>query len=209
MAQPWVGVLDKACDWAKGTVSATDATTALIKGEYNGCTYDGRVIYTDLAQSGVTQDGQEAFSLLKFLNNFMNTRQPLTGDCRTFADFLCCLSGSIGATPLQVQRSASAHDINSNANCSFNTNFGYEAHPIQGQADNGVAWHFHQWAVASSSIYDGAFQLATDQTTVHYYPTNLSPLISTSLTDFYNKLVDKSAPICWQPQTAFTPSVVN
>ena len=212
MATPWVPVLDYACKWATGATDAASATTALANAEWNNCTYSESAVYTDLSNdpntNGYPQDGQEVFSLQRFLNAGQASGQ-LTGDCRVFADFLCCLSNAIGATPLKVQRSALAYDIrhNTDNHCYFTTKYGFQAPPVNGVYSQPQTWVYHQWA--TSNVYDGAFETGTSNSPT-VYPTSVIALTNKSITDYHNTLVDTTKfPSFWQPQTAFMPSVAN
>ena len=212
MTTPWVPVLEYACKWATGATNAASATTALTNAEWNNCTYNESAVYTDLSTdpstNGYPQDGQEVFSLQRFLNAGRGNNQ-LTGDCRVFADFLCCLSNAVGVTPLKVQRSALAYDIrhNSDNHCYFTTKYGFQAPPVQGVYNQTVAWVYHQWT--TSNVYDGASVVSTSNSPVTY-PTSVIPLDNKSITDYHDTFVDTTiSPCFWQPQTAFTPSVVN
>lgn len=196
MAEPWVGVLDYACDWAKGTSAATTATTALTNGEWNNCFYnDGYFAYTDAP----LKNASETFSLQGFLNN-----SPPTGQCNDFADFLVCLSNALGAILLQAQRSASANDYYIDPNavppvhnpaCHFHTNLLVGAGGQYQTQRN--TWTYHQWT--TSNIFDGCLKFnGTD------IPADMT------LTNYYNQLVDKTlTPYLWNPQSPFMPTIAN
>lgn len=190
MASPWVGVLSYACNWAKRTTSATSATTALTIGEYNAGHYNQG---NPTGFTGPFLDGQEDFYPTKFIN------AGLTGQCNDFADFLCCVSNSIGAVPLQPQRSASVNDYNNGS--SFTTK------PITASGTpattppspgNPVTWAYHQWT--TSNVFDGCLLFGGTVS-----PNNLAlqsyhdSLVATTL--HTNPIFD------WDPQSAMTLNV--
>lgn len=187
MASPWVSVLNYACNWAKRTTSATSATTALTTGLYNAGHYNQG---HPTGFTGPFVDGQEDFYPAKFIN------AGLTGQCNDFADFLCCVSNSIGAVSLQPQRSASVKDYNNGS--SFTTKpITASGTPATTPPSPGapVTWAYHQWT--TSNVYDGCLLFGGTVA-----PNNLSlqsyhdSLVSTTL--HTNPIFD------WDPQSAMT-----
>ena len=194
MATPWVPVLDYACQWATGATDAASATTALAKRLYDNGTYNVNVYYTNMPQ-----DGQETFQLKGFLNNTRGGGN-LTGDCRAFADFLCCLSNGIGAKPLQVQRSAKAADIRSNTGtnrpCHFFTKNSVDA-PWGSSVAFSNSWDYHEWA-CSDVVFDACIG------------TTPTPVINLTEPNYQSAVVDYTqSPHFFQVQDAFTPTIVN
>jgi hypothetical protein len=102
MTQPWVGVLEDACTWAKGTADAVSATTAVTKGLYSNGHYDPANAPTYVTIDTATL--VEEFKLQSFLAGVPPTYPAPSGQCNDFADFLVCLSNSLGAMPLKSQR---------------------------------------------------------------------------------------------------------
>ena len=98
MTPAWASVLNRSCFWAAGENTSLGANTALTdrlyaRGFFNG----GFEAYT----SGSTNDG-ETLHLKSLLDAGVN---PLRGQCTDFADFLVCLSTSVGASEMKSQRS--------------------------------------------------------------------------------------------------------
>ncbi len=192
MATPWVPVLDYACKWATGATDAASATTALAKGLYNNGAYNGNIFYTD-----TPQDGEETFHLKNFLSNTARGG-TLTGDCRVFADFLCCLSNGIGAKSLQVQRSAAVADIspNKDGHCHFFTKNFVNA-PWDSSVPSPNSWDYHEWA-CSDVVFDACMG------------TTPTPLVNLTEPNYQSAVVDYTlSPHFFQAQSAFTPTIVN
>lgn len=195
MAEPWVGVLNHACDWAKGASDATAATTAVTKGEYDHCTYNGgHAAYTPQC----LQDGQETFHLQAMLGD-------MKGQCNDFSDFLCCLSTALGAKSLQSQRSATAAEVD--AGSRFYTK-PITAAPIQNSASASPVyggWVYHQWTNAGN-IFDGCLRFGGTTTPADMSGPALSSTYNTSLVSSYQH-TDSTKD--WDPQAPFVPTIVN
>lgn len=192
MAQPWTRVLDYACDWAKRTSDAVNASKQVTYGFASHSIYnpDTGPSFTEPDITG----GVEDFDLKDFLNG-----SPLTGQCNDFADFLDCLSNSLGAVQLRSQRQ----------NNSFTTNpiiYAGTPLPAQGQPRSFV---YHMWtsdgttATTNAHIYDSAisFNGAT--------PANMNgPLAGTN---YYNGLVATPPTQGWTADlwNPFIPTIVN
>lgn len=186
MASPWVSVLSYACNWAKRTSDATNATTALAKGLYGTFTYDGSTTHT--VWSNPPADGVETFRL----PSFMSAAQ---GDCRDFSDFMVCSSNALGAKALQSQRSDTVANINKDQ-VEFRTK-NFIAAPYQQQAvPSSNSWVYHQWSVADN-VFDACIG------------TTPTPLVNLPLSTYFSTLVDQTLPYRWNPQAAFTPTVSN
>ena len=185
MAVPWVGVLDKACDWGKRISNANSATTALAKGLYDTGTYNGYITHTTWPTPH--QDGVETFQVPGFLST-------LKGDCRDFSDFMVCLSNAIGAKPLQSQRSASVTDIDNHTSVLETNNF--VAAPWDPSLPQAESWNYHQWST-SDNVFDACIG------------TTATPLVNLTLTTYFSTLVDQSLPYFWKPQAPFTPTLSN
>lgn len=181
MAEPWVGVLNYACDWAKGTDAATAATTAVCNGFYTNAKYSpSRVWYTD---SSVP----EKFRLLSFLNKTLGASTApsgLQGQCNDFADFLTCLSTALGAVPLQSQKSNGGFDY-SNVLFAPDTN-----------GTRSGYFNYHQWT-ASGNVFDSAIR--PSQSTV-------SPPVNEALSTYLDCLAPDYG---LTAGSTFTPDVVN
>ena len=200
MDQPWVAVLDKACDWAKGTTGTdpSSATTALATNFYINGTYNPSGT-TDVTIPFV--DDSETFYLSDFLyGNTINTNiKPFHGQCNDFSDFLVCLSNAIGAVNLKPQRSAPALDIYIPNGLGYNSSF--QTQPLT-QAPNvppntqpqPIFFRYHQWANAGgTTIYDGAIRFnGTTQPTKMIGPATNSA--------YYNGLVSIPPAVGWNPQ---------
>lgn len=181
MSEPWVNVLNYACDWAKGTSAATAATTAVCNGFYTNAKYSPtQVWYTDTSVP-------EKFSLLGFLNKTLGASTApsgLQGQCNDFADFLTCLSTALGAVPLQSQKS----------NGGFNYGNVFFAPDTSGTHSGYFA--YHQWA-ASGNVFDSAVR--PSQSTV-------SPPVNEALSTYLDWLAPNYG---LTAGSTFTPDVVN
>lgn len=192
MAQPWTRVLDYACDWAKRTSDAVNASKQVTYGFASHSIYnpDTGPSFTEPDITG----GVEDFDLKDFLNG-----SPLTGQCNDFADFLDCLSNSLGAVQLRSQRQ----------NNSFTTNpiiYAGTPLPAQGQPRSFV---YHMWtsdgttATTNAHIYDSAISFNGAM------PANMNgPLAGTN---YYNGLVATPPTQGWTADlwNPFIPTIVN
>ena len=199
MLVPWTGVLNYSCQYAAGTSDATSATTALTKGLYDHGHYNGGyTAYTDGGKDGngnviKLKDGYEAFHLQGFIGANLN------GQCDDFADFLVCMSNSIGAVALQAQRSVSVAELS--AGSKFTTkNITWSSVQSTTATGTPVTWVYHQWT--TSNVYDGCLRLSG----------TTSP-INMALTDYFSALVattsHSSQSLDWDPQSGFVPDPQN
>ena len=204
MAQPWVGVLFDACQWAEGTTTATAATTDLVNGEYiNGLYNGGRPAFT-----GAFTDGAETFHLQRFLAN--STPHVLYGQCNDFSDFLVCLSNSLGARPLSTQRSVTVAEDNAGSH--------FYTQPITAAGDMNPTdaapfpggWAYHQWA-NDTTIFDGCLRFGGTTAPADVQGPNFGSSYNTSLVASYlHPFTPPDPPVTdWDPQTSFTPTIAN
>src|SRR5581483_8673916 len=99
MTPAWVNVLNSSTVWAYGSANAVQATTSLVSALQSRGTYNGG--FNSYISSA--NDSGETFQLRRFLQD------PLYpyGECNEFADYMVCMSSSIGALDLVSQRSNS------------------------------------------------------------------------------------------------------
>ena len=141
MANAWTGVLGYSCFWAMGEDTAAGANRALTDALWTNGTYNGgeEAYTTDETDSG------ETFHLKSFLNH---PNCPW-GQCNDFADFLICLSTSVGASDMRAQRS------NAMVGPLYITNYLSPA----GKPGGSFPWAYHQFALLSSNVWDGCINL--------------------------------------------------
>ena len=211
MDKPWVSVLDKACDWAKGTSDPVVATTALTNGLYTNPSsiYDPEG-NTDVG--AMILDTDETFFLADFLyGNPTNAQiKPFHGICNDFADFLVCLSNSIGTVTLQPQRSAPVIDINTPNGTNWMSSFQTQPYtrspyvpvPPNKPVTTQEMFQYHQWANAGATIYDGAIRFGGLTS-----PTNSPGPAANSV--YYNGLVNTPPAAGWKPQATLTLHIAN
>jgi hypothetical protein len=174
MAAPWIGVLDKGCDWAKRATNASDATTALVKGFYNNGNYQPgytgytKVDYISINPPIYVRDFQ--------VNSFLNS--GMTGPCWDFAAAMVCFSNAIGAVTLQMQTQQ----------YQFTTNKITRAN-LTGNGSN-IIFTSHAWSNAGGQIYDAAIKFG-GTTNV----TGLSGPLEAS--DYFNGLVSQPPSQGW------------
>ena len=188
MTQPWTRVLDYACAWASGKSDATNATIALCNGFYNNS------YYNPTNHAWYTSDSPEIFHLDGFLRETAGPSSApsgLQGQCNDFADFLVCLSRSVGAKPIQSQKSDGGF---------------YYSHVIYAGTTTAhtpmpAYFYYHQWTTdgtsSSGNIFDSAVRPDNAATAI---PVNeaLSPYLS---------WLSPSTPP--NPMSPFVPTVVN
>lgn len=188
MAQPWVQVLDDACDWAVNATNATAATTALTTEFYNHATYDPNGPFD------TTGPDPETFYLGDFLNGSA-TLPRMYGQCNDFADFLVCLSNALGARPLKAQKSSPYDPLR-----------GFWTNPVSLAPDqSGMAgplpFHYHQFG-NDGTIFDAAVRWnGRDIPADVAGPAENSP--------YFIGTVDTTQPYIWAPLTPFTPTIEN
>jgi hypothetical protein len=144
MTPAWVSVLDYSCYWAAGKFTALQANTALTDTLWARGTFNG-----GFHHSGSTRDWTpygETFHLKSFL---ARADCPF-GECNDFADFLLCMSASVGASELRSQRSSAtmAEEL-------FLT---YHLTPAR-RSGGTYPWTYHQFGLLGSAVWDGCISI--------------------------------------------------
>lgn len=203
MSQPWVQILDDACNWALNATNATDATTGLTMQFYDHAWYrpDRNFGWDTL---GTTP---ETFYLGDFLNGSTTTDpdyaniDSMHGQCNDFADFLVCLSNALGARPLQAQKSNNPADDNAG----FDTNPVTLAPDYDGPAEP-VPFRYHQFG-NDNTIFDAAVRWAGEN---GYDTVTVADMTGPDkFTAYFYGTVDATKPYDWNPLTPFTPTIEN
>ncbi len=174
MATPWTSVLDKSCDWAKRTSSATDATTALVKGLYDNGDYQPG--YTGYTKVDYISTNPPIYVRDFQVNQFLNS--GMAGPCWDFAAAMVCFSNALGAVLLQMQTEQNT----------FTTNKVTRAN-LAGSGSN-LVFTSHAWSNAGGQIYDGAIKFGGIT-----YVTGLSGPLEGS--DYFNGLVSQPPSQGW------------
>lgn len=111
MAPAWANVLRISCTWAREETTAAGAAAKLTEKLLR----NGRYVPIDGWWYAIPGDGgsppewyieDEAFYLRSFIEGHIDS-VPLKGQCNDFADFLVCLTTSVGGYPMRAQRSYS------------------------------------------------------------------------------------------------------
>ena len=127
MSIPLVTVLWYACDWGINSTTASVASEAVTWGLWQNGFYDpGATVVNNMTNSG------ETF----YPNMFMALN--FVGQCADFADFLTCLSNSLGAQPLQSLRSRLISEVQTDQDDQFETTpfWSVEGLPPLGKGSN-------------------------------------------------------------------------
>ena len=126
------------------------------------------------------------------LKSFLADPAPPNGECEDFADFLVCLSTSVGASAMKSQRSNPLNSLG----------FWYRSlTPAHGvlQAD----WfRYHEFGLLTLAVWDGCIK----------FPTTGVPKGWDRDSTYYNRLVDHYVfPSTWTvtPISGFTPAVTT
>lgn len=144
MSPAWLTVLNYSCFWAGGEATVDGANQALTETLWASATYNGRRVYAK-----PFDDSGETFHLKSFLDYHS---PPLFGECEDFADFLVCLSTSVGASITKAQRS----------NVLTGALFVY--HSLKKPADlvfSTGSFVYHQFGLVSSAVWDGCLKFQT------------------------------------------------
>ncbi|MBM3494350.1 MAG: hypothetical protein FJX72_08525 [Armatimonadetes bacterium] len=144
MSPAWASLLHHSCFWAAGEYAPLGANTALTDALYAHGTYNGG-FHSSSSTRDWSADG-ETFHLKTFL---ARANCPY-GECNDFADFLLCMSASVGATEMRSQRS------NAMEGPRFLTN---SLSPAGGSSDS-YWWTYHQFAVLGSACWDGCISVS-------------------------------------------------
>ena len=174
MNQPWVGVLDKVCTWAKGTANATGATNALVKGLYDNGDYQPG--YTGYTKIDFISTNPPIYVRDFQINRFLNS--GMSAPCWDFAAAMVCFSNALGAVLLQMQTQQNT----------FTTNKFTRAN-LTGSGSN-LVFLSHAWSNAGGQIYDGAIKFGGTT-----YVTGLSGPLEAS--DYFNGLVSQPPSQGW------------
>jgi len=97
MSPAWAPVVNYSCFWAAGEYTSDGANAALTDALYTHGTYNGGGI---AGYTSAETDSGETFHAKLFL---ADAGRPW-GQCNDFADFLVCLSTSVGASAMKAQR---------------------------------------------------------------------------------------------------------
>ncbi|MBM3494352.1 MAG: hypothetical protein FJX72_08535, partial [Armatimonadetes bacterium] len=142
MSPAWASVLHHSCFWAAGEYASLGANHALTDALYAHGFYNGG----EEAYTSDDTDSGETFHLKSFL---AHPNCPW-GQCNDFAGFLVCLSTSVGASEMKAQRT----------NVLSSPGFWYDTvKPAGSTIWREADWAYHQFALLSSSVWDGCISL--------------------------------------------------
>lgn len=159
MDEPWIEVLDYACDWANGTLTGSSAADSVANSIFHNLgDTDGDIDYqTPAVYTDVTHFGFELDDFLYDIKNISNVKV----NCSDVANLFNIYCSALGI--------ASEGKVMDDATY-FRTNL---INPIGGGEDwQQINWGYHQigW-YNDSSVYDACLQLNFDNS---YVPTGLT-----------------------------------
>jgi hypothetical protein len=144
MSPAWTGVLGYSSYWAMGEDTSDRANRALTDALYSRGHYNGGY---ETGYTSNESDTGETFHPKSFRGD---SRCPW-GQCNDFADFLICLSTSVGASEMKSQRT---NQLDAGG-------FRFKTLKPAGWSTwlQSYSWAYHQFALLSSNVWDGCIYL--------------------------------------------------
>ncbi len=183
MAKPWLGVLGFACWWGRGETEANSATVKLTEELYGYGLYQPSAsgFTRPVVRAGANPDLELLFKEYFYLRAFLNDPQCPWGQCTDFADFLVCMSNSVGAVGLVAIRTR-PEALPSGVQ--FNTSPLHPAYRGACPEPSSFPFVFHSFAKSSALAWDGT----------HSYPSAGPTTGLSILTVFQPRLVQSWVP---------------